>query len=148
MIRVKKIGHVVLRVRNLEESAKFYREVLNLREVADYQGMMKFFTIDGTNHHDLALMALGDRAERPPENAVGLYHIALKIGESISELKEAKKWLEKNNVKIVGSADHKVSKSLYVEDPDGNGIEVYVDESPSVWEKDPGAVATVQPLDI
>ncbi|MEK6853707.1 MAG: VOC family protein, partial [Nanoarchaeota archaeon] len=65
MINVKKLGHVVLRVRDLERSVHFYRDILGLKEVARYQRAMVFFSIDGTNHHDLAIMAVGPKAASP-----------------------------------------------------------------------------------
>lgn len=133
MIKIKKLGHVVLRVRNLNRSTHFYKEILGLNEVARHQDLMVFFAIDATNHHDLAIMAVGDDAPKPSSNSTGLYHIALKIGEDIDELRKAKQWLEKNKVAISGLADHTVSKSLYIADPDGNEIELYVD-SPG-WQK-------------
>lgn len=145
MIKIKKLGHVVLRVRNLDKSAHFYRDILGLKEVTRYQDAMVFFAIDDTNHHDLAIMAVGDDAPKPPTNSTGLYHIALKIGDDIEELKAAKQWLEKNKVAISGLADHTVSKSLYIADPDGNEIELYVD-SPG-WEKHRKEIS-VKPLRI
>ena len=148
MIKIQKLGHVVLRVRDLERSAHFYRDILGLKEVARYQDAMVFFTIDGTNHHDLAIMEVGPKAPIPAPNSVGLYHVALKIGNSLEQLKEAKKRLEQNKVAITGTADHKVSKSIYIKDPDGIELELYVDEDPSLWKKDRKAVAYVGHLDI
>ena len=148
MIKIQKLGHVVLRVRDIERSVRFYRDVLGLQEVARYQKAMVFFSIDGTNHHDLAIMGVGPKAASPSPNDTGMYHIALKIGDDIEDLKKAKAWLEQHEVTITGTADHEVSKSLYITDPDGIEIELYVDSDPNIWKKNRKAVATIQPLDI
>lgn len=145
MITIKRLGHVVLKVRDLEKSVRFYRDILGLKEVARYRNAMVFFSIDDTNHHDIAIMSVGKNAPSPEPNSVGLYHIALKIGDTIEELKAAKQWLEKNGASLIGAADHKVSKSLYLTDPDGNEIELYVDAKD--WKKHQKEIA-VEPLDI
>jgi catechol 2,3-dioxygenase len=71
---------------------------------------------------------------------VGLYHIGVKIGDSLDELRAAKRELERVGVPISGMSDHTVSQSLYVTDPDGNEVELYVDADPAIWEKNPEAV--------
>ena len=146
-INVAGVGHVVLKVRNLERSATFYREVLGLKEVARMQGQMAFFSAGRGNHHDLAILEVGEGAARPPREAVGLYHVALKIGDRIEDLRAAKAHLEAHGVKM-GFADHRVSQSIYLNDPDGNGLELFVDADPKIWQDDPTAVATVGPLDL
>lgn len=144
MIRIKTLGHAVLRVRDLERSIHFYRDILGLKEVVR-SGRMAFFSA-GENHHDLAVMAIGPGAVNPPANSVGLYHLAFKIGDSLEELRAAKQWLEGNGVAILGESDHTVSQSLYVEDPDGNEIELYVDANPEVWRDNPKAISALKPL--
>jgi catechol 2,3-dioxygenase len=146
-ISVKGVGHVVLKVRDLERAAAFYRDVLGLKEVARYRGHMVFFSA-GASHHDLAVLALGPNAQPAPRDAVGLYHVALKIGDSLDELRAAKAHLEAHGVPIRGTADHRVSQSIYCEDPDGNMIELFVDGDPALWRDQPGIVATVEPLDL
>lgn len=144
---VKALGHLVLKVRELDRAVAFYRDVLGLREVARYGGRMVFFTAPGSqNHHDLAILALGRHAPRPAEDAVGLYHVAFKVGDSLDELRQVKARLEARGVRIQGVSDHAVSQSLYLEDPDGNGVELYVDADPAIWREHPEAVATVRPL--
>ena len=142
---IQGLGHVVLKVRDLERSAHFYRDVLGLKEVARYEGQMAFFSA-GEKHHDLAIMALGPRAPLPNPSAVGLYHVAFKVGDSLEELRAAKARLEELGVEILGASDHQVSQSLYISDPDGNMVELYVDTDPAVWKRDPSAVAFVGPL--
>lgn len=147
-ITVERVGHVVLKVRNLERSVPFYRDVLGLREVARLGRRMVFFSATGENHHDVALLAVGDAAPLAAGEGVGLYHVALRIGDHLDALRAAKAHLEAHGVPIAGVSDHRVSQSIYLSDPDGNGLELYVDADPAVWRNDPSAVATVEPLRI
>jgi len=142
---VRKLGHVVLRVRDLDRSLRFYRDCLGLAEVARLGPRMVFLSC-GENHHDVALQQLGANAPDADPAAVGLYHVAFKVGDSLDELRAMKERLEAAGVPILGASDHTVSKALYLTDPDGIEIEVYVDADPAIWKVDPQAVATVKPL--
>ena len=143
-MKVKSLGHVVLRVSNLERSEAFYSGVLGLPVCARYaERDMVFFSLG--DHHDFAIASVGDDAPRPQENATGLAHVAFRIGDDIETLKKAKAELEAANVKILRLVDHEVSKSIYMSDPDGNTVEVYVDGSDS-WKTDPQRVAQGAPL--
>jgi catechol 2,3-dioxygenase len=144
-VKIQGVGHVVLKVRDLPRAARFYRDILGLKEVARFPGKMVFFSA-GTNHHDLAVLSVGPEATDPPSDAVGLYHVALKIGDSLEDLRAAKAHLEAHGIPILGVSDHRVSQSIYLQDPDGNGIELFVDADPAIWRQDPSAVATVKPL--
>ncbi|MBI4635909.1 MAG: VOC family protein [Candidatus Rokubacteria bacterium] len=146
-MKVRGVGHVVLKVRDLERAARFYREVLGLEEVARMADRMVFFSA-GANHHDLALLAVGEGAPMPDRASVGLYHVALKIGDDLETLRAAKAHLETHGVRIQGISNHRVSQSIYFSDPDGNGLEVFVDADPGVWRTDPTSVATVEPLQL
>ena len=143
--RALKLGHAVLQVRNLDASARFYCEVLGLAEVARYQGRMAFFSC-GENHHDLALLEVGPAAAPADPRAVGLYHLAFKVGDTLAELRAFRERLAGAGVALEGQADHRVSQALYFRDPDGILIEAYVDAHPEVWRDDPGAVAHIGPL--
>jgi catechol 2,3-dioxygenase len=145
-IQVQRIGHIVLNVSILDQALPFYRDVLGLREVGRYGGNMVFFSATGSNHHDLAILEVGEDAARPKEPYTGLCHVALKIGNSIEELREAKSQLEKLGIPIKRIENHRVSQSIYLSDPDGNEVELYVDDDPAIWARDPSAVATVEPL--
>jgi catechol 2,3-dioxygenase len=146
-MNIQGVGHVVLKVRDLERSKAFYEGVLGLKEVARFPGRMIFFSA-GRNHHDLAILAVGADAPAPPEDAVGLAHLALKIGDSLELLREAKAQLDAHGVPILGTRDHRVSQSIYCEDPDGNAVELFVDADPAIWAEDPSAVATIDPLSL
>jgi len=143
-MEIQKLGHVVLQVRDLERSERFYTEVLGLAIAARMDSPPStFFTLG--NHHDLAITAVGPDAPDPDENSPGLAHVAFKVGDSLDELRKAKAQLDALGVAISMIADHTVSQSIYFDDPDGNTIEVYVDTS-DVWRTDPQSVATVAPL--
>lgn len=147
-IQVRRVGHVVLKVRDLERSATFYRDVIGLTEVARLGDRMAFFTATGDNHHDLALLEVGPQAPLPRAGEVGLYHVALQIGNRLEDLKAAKAHLEAHGARIVGVMDHRVSRSIYLNDPDGNGLELYVDAEPAVWRADPTSVAHAEPMEL
>src|SRR3989304_10377352 len=109
---IRELGHVVLKVGELERSIRFYRDILGLNEVARMDGQMAFFSA-GEKHHDLAIMALGPGARSADPNAVGLYHVAFKVGDSLGELRAAKARVEERGVPILGMSDHTVSQPLY-----------------------------------
>lgn len=144
-MQIKALGHVVLKVRNLERAAAFYRDVLGMREVMRYQDAMAFFSF-GSNHHDLGLLQVGERAPDAPPHAVGLYHVAFKVGDTLDELRECKAHLEQHGVQLIGMSDHGVSQSLYLADPDGNEIELFVDTDPENWRDRVDEVMTTRPL--
>ncbi len=138
-MKVHALGHAVLKVRNQERAEQFYNGVLGIPIAARHETMpMTFFTLG--NHHDLAILAVGDDAPDAPQNAPGLYHIALKVGDSLDELRTVKEHLERSGVTIDRTIDHTVSQSIYLRDPDGNGVELYVDGS-DAWKEDPQQVA-------
>ena len=144
-MKVRSLGHVVLKVTDLERSEKFYAGVLGLPVCArlDEGGMnMIFFSLG--NHHDLAICEVSGAESRAGDQAPGLHHVAFCIGTSLDELKEAKTYLEASGV-VPHPVDHEVTKSLYMHDPDGNMVEVYVDAS-DAWREDPQRVAQVRPL--
>ena len=80
------------------------------------------------------------------EGEVGLDHVAFSIGTSMDELREAHRYLTEQGI-TTNPVDHEVTKSLYLSDPDGNGIELYIDAS-DVWRKDPAKVAQLAPLEL
>jgi catechol 2,3-dioxygenase len=142
-ISVSKVGHLVLRVSDLDRALAFYTGVLGLREVArrDFgEGPMAFLST-GNSHHDIALV---EAASVVPGTA--LHHFALKVGDSLEDLAEVQRALTASNVDVHMALDHHVSQGLYVTDPDGNLIELYVDANQRLWRDDPASVANADPL--
>ena len=146
-INVQGVGHVVLKVRNLERSVQFYGNVLGLKEVGRLGTTMAFFSA-GDTHHDLAVLEVGAGAALPDGGAVGLYHVALKIGDDLEALRAAKAHLDAHGVEVLALREHRVSQSIYLNDPDGNGLELFVDADPALWREDPSRVATTEPLEL
>jgi catechol 2,3-dioxygenase len=141
------LGHVVFYVRDLEQSLAFYRDLLGFREVGRTFGGKAAALTSGRTHHELLLIEVGDAPAARSGPRLGLYHIGIKVGDSLDELRVAKKELDAAGTPIMGMSDHTVSQSLYVTDPDGNEVELYVDADPRAWERDPAAVLSpVKPL--
>jgi catechol-2,3-dioxygenase len=141
-----KLGHIVLRVRDLARSERFYVEVLGLRKTGEIPGIMAFFsTQSNPDSHDLALMQLGPSAPDADPQRVGLYHFAYQVG-SEEALAEAYRALREANVTILGSADHGVSKGIYILDPDGIEIEITYDVPEAERPRDANAFAGNRPL--
>ena len=145
-MEVKELGHLVLYVRDAAESARFYRDVLGWRQVVPGRdepvaGAAAFSS--GRTHHELLLIEVGQDAAAVPEGRrVGLYHFGLKVGDTDDELREAIADLEASGATIVGSSDHTVTHSVYLLDPDGNEIEIYIDVEGVDWMNDGTLVAS------
>lgn len=146
-MQVKELGHVVLYVRDLQQSRRFYGEILGFPELpGGFPGAAAFSS--GRTHHELLLIEVGpDAAPIPSGRRVGMYHIGLKVGDSDDELRAALEDLHRAGVDIVGASDHTVTHSLYLQDPDGNEIELYVDVESADWRSDPALFnAPIKPL--
>jgi catechol 2,3-dioxygenase len=141
-VKAHYLGHVVFYVKNLERSLQFYRDLLGFKEIGRTFGGRATALTSGRTHHEVLLIEVEDAHPPPPSPRprLGLYHIGIKIGDSLDELRAAKAELERAGVPVTGMSDHTVSQSLYVKDPDGNEVEVYVDADPKIWERDPTAV--------
>jgi len=116
------LGHVHLKVRDVDRAIEFYRAVLGL-DVTERHGSYAFLSF-GEHHHDLALQALGEGAAGPGRG-VGLYHSAWEVPDGTA-LRETYERLRDRGVEVA-PVDHGISKALYFDDPDGNGVEVYLD---------------------
>jgi catechol-2,3-dioxygenase len=140
-MKVHELGHLVLYVSNLDRSRHFYREVLGFHEI-DSMGAGAALFGSGRTHHELLLIEVGEDAQPiPGGRRLGLYHFGLKIGTTDDELRAAIDDLRDAGVPVLGMSDHTVTHSLYLADPDGNEIELYIDVQPEVWRDDPKAVA-------
>jgi catechol 2,3-dioxygenase len=146
-MRAHYLGHVVFYVKDLEQSLAFYRDLLGFKEVGRiFNGAAAALT-SGRTHHELLLIQVGDAPGPLMGRRRGLYHIGIKVGDSLDELRQAKRELEHAGISIDGTSDHTVSQSLYLKDPDGNEVELYVDADESVWKNNPAAVVSpIKPL--
>lgn len=140
-MEVKELGHVVLWVRDLERSVHFYRDILGFREIARMGTRGAMFSSGRTHHELLLLQTSPDAAPIPEGFRVGMYHFALKVGETDEELRQALAELQEAEVEVVGLSDHTVSHSIYLKDPDGNEVELYIDVQPALWRERPEIVA-------
>ncbi|MFI5286654.1 MAG: VOC family protein [Candidatus Dormibacteria bacterium] len=139
-MEVKELGHIVLYVHNIERSATFYGDILGWKRLAAADGgplgrvPVALFS-SGRTHHELLLIEVGEDAQDLPRGKhVGLYHFGLKVGDTDDELREAIRRCREAGVRIVGASDHTVTHSLYIVDPDGNEIELYIDVPGVSWD--------------
>jgi len=130
------LGHVVFYVRNLERSLAFYRDVVGLAPVGRiFRGKAAMLT-GGRTHHELLLIEVGNQPGPAAGARVGLYHVGWKVGEDLDALRAARERVITAGHPIDGESDHTVSQSLYLRDPDGNEIELYVDDPRVDWHND------------
>jgi catechol 2,3-dioxygenase len=130
MIQTDRIGHVVIKVRDLERSRKFYTEVMGLDVMMELsQPKICFFASHRRDHHELGCMEVGKDAAGTQARQIGLMHIAFRLTDE-EQLRSAYKVLKENNVPINFTVDHIITKSIYFSDPDGHQIEVYCDNPP------------------
>ena len=119
-----KVGHVHLKIRDLQRSVDFYRHYFGL-EVTEQLGTDLVFMSAGAMHHELALQQVGKQAHRPSRYDVGLYHVAFEVPDR-EALAETYRKLQRDGLRA-SPVDHRISWAIYFSDPDGNGIEVYWD---------------------
>ncbi len=135
-IKPEALGHVVVRVDDLDKAEAFYRDLLGVPVSARApEWSMIFFTLG--EHHDFAISADGIDSPATP-NAVGLDHVAFRLAGGLEGLRAAKQELEAAGVQVAG-VDHTVTRSLYFKDPAGNGVELYVNGTEG-WRSDPALI--------
>lgn len=130
-----KIGHVHLKVSNIQRSLDFYCGVLGFKIVERWRDAAAFIAA-GDYHHHIGLNtweSLGGNP--PPKSSTGLYHVAI-LYPTRSLLGDALRRLNKANYALDGASDHGVSEALYLRDPDENGLELYWDRPREFWPKD------------
>lgn len=143
------IGHVHLKVSDVDRAERFYREAFGFEATTRYGNDAVFMSAGGYHHH-LGLNAWHSRgAGPPPVRATGLYHFAI-LYPSRKALANAVKRLIEKGIPIGGASDHGVSEAIYLNDPDGNGIEIYRDRPRDEWryEADGSLAMGVDPLDL
>lgn len=144
-----RIGHVHLKVADLDRALAFYSGILGF-EITQRYGRQAAFLSAGGYHHHIGLNTWESRGGPPPAcGTTGLYHVAL-LYPSRAALADALRRLTAAQVPLTGAADHGVSEALYLNDPDGNGLELYIDRPEAQWPRDTGGNLTMgtAPLDL
>ena len=143
------MGHVHLKVADLERALGFYRDVLGF-ELTQRSGSSAAFLSAGGYHHHIGLNTWESDGGRPPaRGTTGLYHLAI-LYPTRAELGDSLRRLQKAGIPLDGASDHGVSEALYLHDPDGNGVELYWDRPQEEWPRTPdgGLAMYTQPLDL
>jgi catechol-2,3-dioxygenase len=125
MIQARKLGHIVLKVRDAAKSRDFYTRTLGLKVAHEDLERGAVFLSFGETHHDLALFQLAS-GDAPDAAQPGLHHMAWQLG-SVEELQAAYRELKAFGVPIESTVEHNVTRSIYFPDPDGNRVELYCD---------------------
>ena len=142
---IRRVGHVVLKVRDLEKAKSFYVDFLGMQigaERADRGMFLRF----GDYHHDIAIFKTGDDADLPKDNQVGLVHVAL-VTDGVETVKAFYERAKAMGVTISGTNDHAITKSLYLKDPEGNTIEIYAEAPEYNWREE-GMGFIARPFDL
>ena len=143
------IGHVHLKVADLDRAIAFYRDVLGF-DLMQRMGDQAAFLSAGGYHHHIGLNTWESKGgSPPPRGTTGLFHIAIRY-PTRGGLADALKRLVDNQIPITGASDHGVSEAIYLHDPDSNGIELYRDRPEEEWPRteDGGLAMTTKPLDV
>lgn len=144
-----RIGHVHLKVAEIERSLAFYRDVLGF-ELMQRFGATAAFVAAGGYHHQIAINIWESRGGKPPPaGATGLYHLAI-LYPTRGALADALRRVIAAGIVLEGAADHGVSEAIYLRDPDGNGVELYRDRPREEWPRDAAGnlAMTTDPLDL
>jgi catechol 2,3-dioxygenase len=147
MICPERIGHVVLKVRDLERTKKFYAEVMGLEVMKVEPSIrMAFFASNGRDHHEIAAIEIDGNIPDSQASGVGLSHLAFRLRDE-AHLRAAYTDLKEHEVKIISAVNHGVTKSIYFRDPDGHLLEVYCDGLPEELAKFPDPYMGMGALD-
>jgi catechol 2,3-dioxygenase len=147
MIHAERIGHVVIKVRNLERSRNFYTEILGMDVMMEIPAIPGCFLANNRrDHHEIALFEVGPEADGLHSRQIGLAHIAFRLRNE-QDLRAAYKEFKEKNVPISFTVDHGVTRSIYFRDPDGHELEVYADNSPEEIAKFPNPYMGTAKLD-
>ncbi|CAN5621224.1 VOC family protein [soil metagenome] len=144
-----RIGHVHLKVADIDRALGFYRDILGF-EVMQWYGNEAVFLSAGGYHHHIGLNTWMSKDASPaPRGSAGLFHLAILYPER-RDLAQALKWLLEADYRLDGASDHGVSEALYLRDPDGNGVELYVDRPEEDWPRtaDGGRAMVTESLDL
>ena len=144
-----RIGHVHLKVADLERAIRFYRDVLGFEMTQQFGASAAFLSAGGYHHH-IGLNTWDSAGGRPPAGGTtGLYHLAI-LYPTRAELGDALRRLTQAGIPLEGASDHGVSEALYLRDPDDNGVELYWDRPKAQWPRTPdgGLAMFTRPLDL
>ncbi len=144
-----RIGHIHLKVADIERALGFYRNILGF-EVMQWYGDEAVFLSAGGYHHHIGLNTWMSKEGPPaPRGSAGLFHLAVLYPER-RDLAQALRWLIEAGYQLDGASDHGVSEALYLRDPDGNGVELYVDRPEEEWPRtaNGGLAMVTQPLNL
>ncbi|WP_176594325.1 VOC family protein [Sphingobium sp. EM0848] len=128
MIKIERVAHVVISVRDMQKSRDFYTRILGLQVMGEIQGVI-FLSAGGRDHHELGLAEIGSQADKAKINEIGMLHFAFRLRNE-DDLQEAYDTFLREGVEIAYTVNHGVTKSVYFYDPDGHELEVYADNSP------------------
>jgi catechol 2,3-dioxygenase len=137
-----RIGHVHLKVSDLERAIAFYRDVLGFELMVRYGAQAAFMSAGGYHHHIGLNTWESAGGSPPPMGTTGLYHLAV-LYETREELAQAVRRVMRHGVRLDGAADHGVSEAIYLRDPDENGIELYWDRPRDEWPRDENGAITM-----
>ncbi|MGO8928711.1 MAG: VOC family protein [Limisphaerales bacterium] len=127
-----RIGHVHLKVADLERSLAFYRDVLGFELMQRFGSQAAFLSAGGYHHHIGLNTWESAGGQQPPPGATGLYHVAIQY-PTRAELADAVRRVLKADIPLDGASDHGVSEAIYLRDPDHNGVELYWDRPKDQW---------------
>jgi catechol 2,3-dioxygenase len=131
-----RIGHVHLKVANLERALKFYRDVLGLELTQRYGEQAAFLSAGGYHHHIGLNTWESEGGSPPPPGSTGLYHVAI-LYPTRALLADAVRRVIAAGIELDGASDHGVSEAIYLRDPDNNGVELYWDRPREQWPRTP-----------
>ena len=143
------VGHVHLKVADLERALGFWRDVLGFEETTRYGNQAAFLSAGGYHHHIGLNTWESKGGSPPPPGTTGLFHAAIRY-PTRDALADALRRLLDAGIRLDGATDHGVSEALYLHDPDGNGVELYWDRPPDEWPRTPegGITMYTRPLDV
>lgn len=131
-----RIGHVHLKVADLDRALGFYQDVLGFELMQRYGDQAAFISAGGYHHHIGLNTWESKGGSPPPRGSTGLYHVAI-LYPNRAALADALRRLSAAGIRLDGASDHGVSEALYLSDPDGNGVELYRDREPEDWPRNP-----------
>src|SRR5919201_4556546 len=144
------IGHVHLKVSDIDRALDFYRDVLGFEEMARMGDQAAFISAGGYHHHIGLNTGESKGGSPPPPGTTGLYHVAIRYPDRRT-LADAVRRVVSVGIPLSGASDHGVSEAIYLHDPDGNGIELYRDRPQEEWPRPPdgrGVAMVSIPLDV